>query len=174
MTAITSGELTVGNIELIAAFDTGHVMYLDPNAFDDDGSFYSETLKSNLLSVVPGRGTTARFLPKFARCANLIWKCRRYPETIRTSSPELPEILWLHRMDDDPACSRRRMICFDLSAYIDFLQYQDQTIQKRYIAARRWMVDSGTPRARRIAFMAQWAQSDQPWKMYSFDIAWTS
>jgi hypothetical protein len=172
MTAITSGELTVGNIELIAAFDTGHVMYLDPNAFDDDGSFYSETLKSNLLSVVPGRGTTARNSAEVRKVRQFDMEVSTIPGDNQDFIPRTPEYFGCI-VDDDPAQSSQDDF-FDLSAYIDFLQYQDQTIQKRYIAARRWMVDSGTPRARRIAFMAQWAQSDQPWKMYSFDIAWTT
>lgn len=167
MTAITSGELTEGNIELIAAFDSGHVMYLDPAAFNDDGSEYGETLKSNPFAVVPGRGTTARNAAEVRKVLQFDMEV----STVRNDqefNPRFPEF-FACLVDDDPAQSSQDDF-YDLSANRCPPQYQDRTFQKRYVIPERWMVDQAVPPARRIAFWAQWAQSEKPMKVFSFDV----
>lgn len=169
MTAITSGELSEGNIELIAAFDSGHIMFLNPDAFDDDGTLYSDTLKSNLLAIVPGRGSTARNAAEVRRVAQFDMEV----STVASEQefvPRSPEFFGC-LVDDDPAQSTQDQF-FDISSNICPPQYQDQTVQKRYIIPNRWMVDQSVPMGRRIAFQAQWNESADGWTMFSFDIAW--
>lgn len=170
MTAITSGELTEGNIELIAAFDSGHVMYLNPAAFNDDGSEYGETLKSNLFAVVPGRGTTARNAVEVREVKQFDMEVSKLPIEGNDFAPRIPEFFGC-LVDDDPGQSSQDDY-FALSANIRDPQYQDRTVQKRYISAKCWGVDQSVPPARRIAFWAQWAESDKPMKVFSFDIGW--
>lgn len=169
ITAITSGELSEGNIELIASFDSGHIMFLNPDAFDDDGTLYSDTLKSNLLPIVPGRGSTARNAAEVRRVAQFDMEVSTVPsgQEFMPRSPEFFGCL----VDDDPAQSTQDQF-FDLSSNICPPQYQDQTVQKRYIIPNRWMVDQAVPMGRRIAFQAQWNESADGWTMFSFDIAW--
>ena len=172
MTAITSGELTEGNIELIAAFNSGHVMYLNPDAFDDDGALYSDTVKSNLLAVVPGRGTTARNAVEVRKISQFDMEVNKIPiagNDFQALSPEFFGCL----VDDDPGQTAKDGY-FDLSTNIRDPQYQDQTVQKKYIAAKCWGVDQAVPPARRIAFMAQWSPSANGWVMMSFDVSWRS
>ena len=102
MTAITSGELTEGNIELIVAFDNGHVMYLNPNGFVDDGVQYSDTLKSNLLAIVPGRGTTARNAAEVRRVAQFDMEVSTIPPAIVPPVPPTPNSMLFRQ---DSACS---------------------------------------------------------------------
>lgn len=170
MTAITSGELTEGNIELIAAFSSGHVMYLDPASFVDDGVQYSDTLVSNLLAVVPGRGSTARNAAEVRRVTQFDMEVSTIPGTQNDFIPRAPEFFGC-LVDDDPGQTAQELF-FDLSGNICDPQYQDQTVQKRYIIPKRWMVDQAVPQGRRIAFQAQWAQSPDGWVMMSFDVAW--
>ena len=169
ITAITSGELTVGNIELIAAFDNGHVMYLDPDGLVDDGVQYGETLKSNLLAIVPGRGSTARNAAEVRKVSQFDMEVSTIPNG-QEFTPRTPEF-FACLVDDDPGQSTQDEF-FDLSGNLCPPQYQDLTIQKRYIIPQRWMVDQAVPMGRRIAFYAAWNVSDEPWTMYSFDIAW--
>jgi hypothetical protein len=170
MTAITSGELTEGNIELIAAFSSGHVMYLDPASFVDDGVQYSDTLVSNLLAVVPGRGSTTRNAAEVRRVTQFDMEVSTIPGTQNDFIPRAPEFFGC-LVDDDPGQTAQELF-FDLSGNICDPQYQDQTVQKRYIIPKRWMVDQAVPQGRRIAFQAQWAQSPDGWVMMSFDVAW--
>lgn len=170
MTAITSGELTEGNIELIAAFDNGHVMYLDPDKFDDDGTLYRDTVKSNLLAVVPGRGTTARNAVEVRKISQFDMEISKIPIAGNDFEALAPDFFGC-LVDDDPGQTAQDGY-FDLSSNIRDPQYQDQTVQKKYIAAKCWGVDQDVPPARRIAFMAQWAESANGWTMFSFDIAW--
>jgi hypothetical protein len=169
MTAITSGELTEGNIELIAAFDTGHMMYLNPDDFVDDGMQYGETLKSNLLAIVPGRGSTARNAAEVRRVMQFDMEVSTVQQD-QEFIPRSPEYFGCI-VDDDPGQSTQDMF-FDLSANICDPQYQDQTVQKRYIIPKRWMVDQAVPMGRRIAWQAQWNDSPDGWTMMSFDLAW--
>ena len=169
MTAITSGELTEGNIELIAAFDNGHVMYLDPDKYVDDGTLYSEPLKSNLLAIVPGRGSTARNAAEVRRVAQFDMEVSAVQDG-QKFIPRSPEYFGCI-VDDDPAASTQDQF-FDLSSNITDPQYQDQTVQKRYIVPKRWMVDQAVPMGRRIAFFAQWNESADGWVMMTFDLAW--
>jgi hypothetical protein len=170
MTAITSGELTEGNIELIAAFDNGHVMYLKPDKFDDDGTLYSDTVKSNLLAVVPGRGTTARNAVEVRKISQFDMEVNKIPIAGNDFEALTPQFFGC-LVDDDPGQTAQDGY-FDLSANIRDPQYQDQTVQKKYIAAKCWGVDQDVPPARRIAFMAQWGESSNGWVMMSFDVAW--
>jgi hypothetical protein len=169
MTAITSGELTEGNIELIAAFDGGHVMYLDPDLFDDDGTLYRDTVVSNLLAIVPGRGTMARNAAEVRKVSQFDMEV----STVQQGQEYIPLIPQFFGciVDDDPGQSTQDQF-FDLSANICDPQYQDQTVQKRYIIPKRWMVDQAVPSGRRIAFQSQWGESADGWVMYSFDLAW--
>jgi hypothetical protein len=169
MTAIISGEITDGNIELIAAFDNGHVMYLNPDGFVDDGVKYSDALKSNLLAIVPGRGTTLRNAAEVRKVTQFDMEISTVQDG-QEFIPKSPEFFGCI-VDDDPGQSVQDQY-FDLSTNICNPQYQDQTVQKRYIIPKRWMVDQAVPSGRRIAFMAKWDASDQGWTMFSFDIAW--
>jgi hypothetical protein len=169
MTAIISGELTEGNIELIAAFDDGHVMYLDPSSFNDDGALYGETMKSNLLAVVPGRGSTARNAAEVRK----IFQFDMEVSAVQNGQefiPRSPEF-FACLADDDPGQSTQDMF-FDLSANREPPQYQDRIFQKRFIIPERWMVDQAVPPCRRMAFWAQWNESSDSWTMMSFDLAW--
>ena len=74
-------------------------------------------------------------------------------------------------VDDDPSQSCRDEF-FDLSPNLCPPQYQDQTVQKRYIIPERWPVDQSVPMGRRVAFYAAWDASAEPWIMFSFDVAW--
>jgi hypothetical protein len=170
MTAITSGELTEGNVELIAAFDNGHVMYLNPDAFDDDGTLYSDTVKSNLLAVVPGRGTTARNAVEVRKISQFDMEVNKIPIAGNDFEALVPQFFGC-LVDDDPGQTAQDGY-FDLSSNIRDPQYQDQTVQKKYIAAKCWGVDQDIPPARRIAFMAQWGESANGWVMFGFDVAW--
>jgi hypothetical protein len=168
VTAATSGEISVGNIQLIVAFATGHVLYLDPNSFTDDGIEYGETLVSNLLPIVPGRGTTARNAAEVRRVAQFDMEVSTVQQG-QEFIPRYPEYFGC-LIDDDPGQSTMDMF-FDLSGNITDPQYQDRTIQKRFIIPKRWMVDQSVPMARRVAFQAQWSISPDYWTMFSFDIA---
>jgi hypothetical protein len=169
VTSITSGELTEGNIELIVAFSSGHVRYLDPDQYNDDGSLYGEPLKSNLLAIVPGRGSTTRNAAEVRRVAQFDMEVStvasgqefiaRYPEYFGCL------------VDDDPSQTAQELF-FDLSPNRQPPQYQDQTVQKRYILPQRWTVDQAVPMGRRIAWQAEWNASTQAWTMFSFDLAW--
>lgn len=170
VTAITSGEVTSGNVELLVAFDSGHVVYLTPDSYSDDGTQYAETLKSNLFSVVPGRGTTARNSAEVRQVAQFEMEVSMIPGDANDFLPRTPQFFGC-LVDDDPAQSSQEDF-FDLSSNICPMQYQDQTIQKRYIAARRWPVDQAVPRGRRIALYAAWDKSPNPWNCYSLDLAW--
>lgn len=169
-TAITSGETSVGEVNLLVAFADGHVCYLTPGTYNDDGAEYGETMKSNLLSVIPGRGSSSRNAAEVRQIAQFDMEISKAPvdgNDFLTRSPEFFACL----VDDDPTQSTQEMF-FDLSGNITDPQYQDQTIQKRFIGAKRWMVDQAVPHARRVAFMAQWDASDQPWTLYTWDLAW--
>ncbi len=169
MTAITSGEMTEGNIDLIASFDDGHVMYLNPDGFVDDGVQYGDTLVANLLAIVPGRGSTTRNAAEVRRVAQFDMEI----STVASGQeflPRTPEFFGC-LVDDDPAQTAQDLF-FDLSPNLCPPQYQDQTVQKRYIIPQRWMVDQAVPMGRRIAWQAQWNASSEGWTMYSFDLAW--
>jgi len=172
ITAITSGEISVGNIELIAAFASGHVLYLDPDSYIDDGAQYGETLVSNLLPIVPGRGTTARNAAEVRRVSQFDMEVSTVPTALPNGQEFLPRYPQFFGclIDDDPAQSTMDQF-FDLSGNICDPQYQDRTIQKRYIIPKRWMVDQAVPMGRRVAFQAQWSISAEYWTMFSFDIA---
>lgn len=170
VTAITSGEVSVGNIELLVAFDTGHVMYLTPGTFNDDGTIYGETLISNLLPIVPGRGTTSRNTAEVRQVAQFDMEVSKVPGTANDFIARSPEFFGC-LVDDDPAQSAQEDF-FDLSGNICPPQYQDRTIQKRYIAPLRWPVDQAVPHGRRIAFYAQWDPSPNGWNLYSCDLGW--
>lgn len=169
ITAITSGETSVGNIELIAAFDSGHVLLFAPNSFTDDGAEYGEALVSNLLPVVPGRGTTARNAAEVRRIYQFDMEVSTVPID-QEFIPRYPEYFGC-LIDDDPGQSTQDQF-FDISGNICPPQYQDQTIQKRYIIPKRWMVDQAVPMGRRVAFQAQWTPSLEPWIMFSCDVSW--
>lgn len=170
MTAITSGEIAVGEIQLIAAFDDGHVMYLDPSTFNDDGTQYAETLKSNLFAVVPGRGTTSRNAVEVREVKQFDMEVNKLPIEGNDFAPRTPEYFGC-LVDDDPEQAVKDDYT-DISANIRDPQYQDQTIQKKYIAAKAWGVDQSVPPARRIAFWAEWSESEKPMKVLSFDLGW--
>lgn len=169
MTAITSGELTEGNIELVAAFDDGRVLYLNPDGFTDDQTLYGETLVSNLLAIVPGRGSTTRNAAEVRKVAQFDMEVSTVQDgqEFHARSPQFFGCI----VDDDPGQSSQDEF-FDLSSNICAPQYQDQTVQKRYIIPKRWMVDQAVPSGRRIAFQAQWGESADGWTMFSFDLAW--
>lgn len=176
-TAITSGETSVGNIQLIVAFETGHVMYLTPNTFTDDGSDYADVMKSNLFSVVPGRGTTSRNAAEVRKVAQFDMEVSKTP-IINASYPnaelgykEQAPDFFACLVDDDPIQAVQTDY-FDLSANKQPPQYQDRTIQKKYIAPVRWTVDQAVPPARRIALFAQWNESPNGWQCYSLDLGW--
>lgn len=170
VTAIASGEITSGNVELIAAFDSGHVVSLTPNSFLDDGTEYADTLKSNLIPIVPGRGTTARNAAEVRQVAQFDMEVSMIPGDANNFIARAPEF-FACLVDDDPAQSSKDEF-FDLSGNICPTQYQDQTIQKRYIAPRRWPVDQAVPHGRRIAFFAEWKKSSEGWSLYSMDVSW--
>lgn len=170
ITAITSGEIAEGEIQLIAAFDNGNVLYLDPTAYNDDGTLYGETLKSNLFAVVPGRGTTARNAVEVRQVTQFDMEINKLPIDGNDFAPRVPQFFGC-LVDDDPIQAAQEDY-LDLSANIRDPQYQDQTIQKKFIAAKCWGVDQSVPMARRIAFYAQWNESADPMKMFSFDVGW--
>jgi hypothetical protein len=172
VTAITSGEIAVGSIQLIIAFNSGHVLYLDPSSYTDDGVMYTDTLKSNLLPVVPGRGSTARNAAEVRQVVQFDMEVSTAVNADLSYTARTPDYFGC-LVDDDPAQSIQDNY-FNLSANICDPQYQDQTVQKRYVIAKRWMVDQAVPRGRRIAFEAQWNQSANAWTMYSFDVSWRS
>lgn len=193
--AITSGETSVGGIQLIIAFTSGHVMQLTPGSYLDDALPYGENLKSNLLAIVPGRGTSGRNTAEVRTVVQFdmeVSKLAVTPATPQSSgmtisfagvttpvpsyplatfyTPRTPDY-FACLVDDDPAQSTQDNF-FDLSPNLQPPQYQDQTIQKRYISPNRWTVDQAVPRARRVSFYAQWNPLDEPWSMYSCDVAW--
>ena len=169
ITAITSAQLSEGNIELIAAFDTGHVMYLNPSAYVDDAAQYADALKSNLLAIVPGRGSTARNAAEVRRVAQFDMELNTIQngQEFDALYPDYFGCL----VDDDPGQSVQDNY-FDLTGNITDPQYQDRTVQKRYIIPKRWMVDQAVPMGRRIAFYAMWNPSPNGWVMMTFDLAW--
>lgn len=170
ITAITSGEVAEGSIQLIAAFDSGHVLYLDPDSRVDDGNQYGETLKSNLFAVVPGRGTTARNAAEVRTVFQFDMEVNKVPIDGNDFAARSPDYFGC-LVDDDPEQSVQDDY-FDLSANIRDPQYQDQTIQKKYIAAKCWGVDQAVPKARRVAFFAQWNRSASPMKVFTFDVGY--
>jgi hypothetical protein len=170
VTAITSGEVTSGNVELLVAFGSGHVLYLTPDSFVDDNQTYGESLISNLLPIVPGRGTTARNAAEVRQIAQFDMEVSMVPGTANDFIARSPEF-FACLVDDDPAQTAQEYF-FDLSSNLCPPQYQDRTIQKRYIAPLRWPVDQAVPHGRRIAFYAQWDPSPNGWNLYSMDVAW--
>lgn len=158
-TAIASGETSLGNLSLLAAFN-GRVMVLTPGTYLDAGNTYEDDFKIGLLPISPGRLTSAR---------SKIEPTQVEEVQFETNSNVLPSFVG-QLGDEDP-------IVADLTQWTELTAYQTtpQFIPPgTFLIQQRYISDSNTNPAIRTAFWVKFAPVSTGWKIYSFTISWTS
>lgn len=167
MTCIFSGETTSGNIQLLGAFSTGHVMQITPNTYADDSKLYSEAMRTNLLPLMPFRSTTQR---NHEDAADL----QQFEIEINADgnrNPYLPDY-FAAIYDDDPTVAVQDDYN-DLTGNLAPMPFGAAGVPKgKAMQAWSYKADSMSEPCIRTAFWIQWNQSQNPWKLYSFDLAW--
>lgn len=167
MTCVFSGETTSGNIQLLGAFSTGHVMQITPGTYMDDGNLYSESMKTNLLPLMPFRSTTQR---NHEDAADL----QQFEIEINADgnrNPYLPDY-FAAIYDDDPTVSIQNDYN-ELTANLAPMPFGAAGVpQGKTLQAWSYKADSMSEPCIRTAFWIQWNESENPWKLYSFDLAW--
>lgn len=175
-TCLTSGQTAISEINLMAAFSTGHVRYLEVSnpVYDDDGAIYADELRSGLITMVPGRGTSARNHTEVKTPKQWEFETDTYitldaDGNVTGYQPNVPDI-FLAQMDDDPTL-------LDLAFWSNQgspqpLQYDAQWESRRSLTARRWVAPQSMGMGIRASFCVQWSAAPQGWKVYSLDLAW--
>lgn len=168
MTAIYSGETSLGQINLIAGFSTGHVMQLTPSTYNDDGSDYADRIKTSLMPLMPYRSTTQRNHEAATEVQQ--FEIELNTRTDGSGDPSLPDYFGA-LADDDPTIVPQED-WQDLTANLAPMPYGAAGMPKgKMLQAWSYKGTSDMDSCIRAAAWIEWNAAENGWKLYSFDCA---
>lgn len=160
-TAIWSGETSVGVIDLLVAIG-GTIYKFSPGTYNDAGNVYEDDLKMGLIPISPGRNTTARSKMQATQLEEVLFE-----QSATNYEGVLPSFMGV-LCDDNPVDA-----AFEEWVNLTGNNTTPQFIPRRkHICQYRYICDSTTDPAIRVAAWVQFAPQQNPWRIYSLTLSW--
>lgn len=145
--ALTSGETSLGVVDLLIARNQTKVLKLVPNTYNDDGTTYSSTGITNMYRLNPE--------------GNPAWKGVLDWSEVKTDTNRPSQVLQL--TDDDPT----------VAPFTDITVNEEPSPEITQGAAlQTWRYTSNNPTAQLLAMKYVWKADGQNWHLFQIDQAY--